>query len=381
MDPLIVVIIVAIVAGIGLVALLVAQMGGTRASADQIETLAERLHERIDQLERRHDEGRDRLTERFQTQERVLTKSLEDRLADLGRRVGDTLTQNTEKQHKTMSELQERLTRIDVAQTNITQLSEQVVGLQDILANKQARGAFGEIQLKDLVTAALPPSAYAFQSTLGNGRRVDCLLILPNPPGPICIDAKFPLESYHALRAAKDEASERQALRALATAVRTHVRHIAERYIVAGETAESALMFLPSEAIYAELHASLPDVVEDSYRARVWIVSPTTMMATLNTVRAVLKDVQMREQASVIQREVQTMMGDVERLDKRVQNLRTHFQQAEKDIGDIEISSRKITSRSEKIEDLQLGEPDRGPAQDLAPPAQRLGTDEDDGRE
>ena len=150
---------------------------------------------------------------------------------------------------------------------------------------------------------------------------------------------------------------------------------------MAGETAESALMFLPSEAIYAELHASLPDVVEDSYRARVWIVSPTTMMATLNTVRAVLKDVQMREQASVIQREVQTMMGDVERLDERVQKLRTHFQQADKDIGDIEISTRKITSRGEKIEELQLGEPDQEPARDLAPRTQALAAGEDDGRE
>ena len=159
------------------------------------------------------------------------------------------------------------------AQKNITELSQQVVGLQDILSNKQARGAFGEIQLKDLVTAILPPSAYGFQAKLSNGRVADCLLNLPNPPGAIVIDAKFPLESYHELRNAEDDAARKRAERAFGTAVMTHVRNIAERYIVPDETAESALMFLPSEAVFAELHASLGDVVEKSYRARVWIVS------------------------------------------------------------------------------------------------------------
>ncbi len=368
MDPNLLLVLIVAIAAAAVAALLVARMGGTRAGAAELTVLAERLHERLDHLERRQDEGRERLQERFQTQERALTKSLDDRLAALGKRVGDSLTESSEKQHKTMSALQERLARIDMAQQNITQLSEQVVSLQDVLANKQARGAFGEIQLNDLVTAALPPDAYEFQVTLSNGRRADCLLRLPNPPGPICIDAKFPLESYQALRAAPDEAAEKAALRAFGTAVRTHVRDIAERYIIPGETAESALMFLPSEAVYAELHASLRNVVEDSHRARVWIVSPTTMMATLNTVRAVLKDVQMREQASVIQREVATMMGDVDRLDKRTENLRRHFDQAAKDIEQIETSASKIASRGAKIESLQLGEPEDGPAGDLAPP-------------
>ena len=231
-----------------------------------------------------------------------------------------------------------------------------MVGLQDILANRQARGAFGEIQLNDLETAILPPSAYAFQATLSNNRIADCLLRLPNPPGAIAIDAKFPLESYHALRAATDDAARERALRAFGTDVMKHVRDIAEKYIVPGETAESALMFLPAEAVYAELHASLPDIVEKSYRARVWIVSPTTLMATLNTVRAVLKDARMREQAGVIQVEVENLLDDVERLDGRVVNLQRHFEQANEDVRQIRTSAEKVARRGDRIKDVQLGE-------------------------
>ena len=165
-----------------------------------------------------------------------------------------------------------------------------MVGLQDILSNKQSRGAFGEIQLQDLVTTTLPPSAFKFQVTLGNSKRGDCLLTLPNPPGPVAIDSKFPLESFQALQGVENDAARQQAERAFRTDVITHVKDIAKKYIVPGETADSALMFLPSEAVYAELHANFRNVVEESFRHRVWIVSPTTLMATLNTVRAVLKD-------------------------------------------------------------------------------------------
>ncbi|MEK9645966.1 MAG: DNA recombination protein RmuC, partial [Alphaproteobacteria bacterium] len=245
---------------------------------------------------------------------------------------------------------------IDAAQKNITDLSAQVVQLQDILTNRQARGVFGEVQLQDLVQAALPPSAYDFQKTLSNGKRADCVLQLPNPPGAIAIDAKFPLESYHAMRNSADDTAAAQYRRAFSADVLKHVRDIADRYILPGETAESALMFLPSEAVYAELHASFPDVVEKSYRARVWIVSPTTLMATLNTVRAVLKDATMREQAGVIQKEVHQMLEDVGRLDKRVDNLQKHFELAEKDIREIRTSTDKITRKGEKIEEIELGE-------------------------
>jgi DNA recombination protein RmuC len=294
---------------------------------------------------------------------------LNARLESLTQRFGEGLTQQTEKTGETLNKLHERLAVIDAAQKNLTDLSQQVVGLQDILANKQARGAFGEIQLNDLVTNLLPPSAYAFQAPVGSGR-ADCLLKLPNPPGPIVIDAKFPLESYRAFREAGDEASAAAALKKFGADVTHHVQAIAQKYIVPGETAESALMFLPSEAVYAELHASLPDIVERSYKARVWIVSPTTLMALLNTVRAVLKDVSMREQAGKIQTEVLKMMEDVGRLGGRVDSLEKHFEQASKDIGQIRTSADKVIGRGEKIGEIELGED--LPAEDLPPPRPRL---------
>ncbi|MDF2366582.1 DNA recombination protein RmuC [Sneathiella sp.] len=285
-----------------------------------------------------------------------INQTLSERLDTVSKRLGDSLSQSAEKTGQSLTELQTRLAVIDKAQNNLTELSNQVVGLQDILANKQARGAFGEIQLNDLVKSALPPSAYEFQVTLSNGRRADCLIKLPNPPGSIVVDAKFPLESYHMLRQAETESDKVQASRALTGAMQKHIADISEKYILDGETAESALLFLPSEAVYAELHANFPAILERSYKARVWIVSPTTLMATLNTVRAVLKDSQMRAQAGVIQKEVGVLLKDVERLDDRVGNLGKHFLQASKDIEHIETSSRKISSRAEKIEELQLGE-------------------------
>src|SRR5581483_1197886 len=293
------------------------------------------------------------LAERLQGQERALAQAVEQRLSAFGQQVGDRLHQSTAQTTQSLGELKERLAVIDAAQKNITELSSQVVGLQDLLSNKQARGAFGEVQLQDLVQAALPPGTYAFQASCGGGR-VDCLLRLPNPPGPIAIDAKFPLESYHALRAAADEAALAQARRAFAAAMRTHIRDIAQKYIVAGETAESALLFLPSEAVYAELHANFRTVVEESFRSRVWIVSPTTLMATLITVRAVLKDVRMREQAGLIQQEVRRMLDDVRRLDERVDKLQRHFDQAVDDMRQVRISSQKVLDRAERIEEAQV---------------------------
>ncbi len=286
----------------------------------------------------------------------ALQKAIDDRLATVSQRLGEGLHQSAEKTAKSLGELQHRLQVIDKAQENLTKLSTDMVGLQDILSNKQARGAFGEIQLTDLVSAILPPSAFEMQVTLSNGRRADCLIKMPNPPGPIAVDAKFPLESYQALQDAGKSDARVAAERAFRVAVQKHVSDIAGRYILPGETAESALMFLPSEAVYAELHANFRDVVEKSFAARVWIVSPTTLMATLNTIRAVLRDVRVREQAHLIQKEVRTLMQDIGRLDDRVNNLQKHFGQAEKDIREIGISTGKITNRADKIEELELEE-------------------------
>ena len=201
----------------------------------------------------------------------------------------------------------------------------------------------------------LAPESYEFQAKVGNGK-ADCLLKLPHPPGPIAIDAKFPLESYRALRSAGNETERIVAGRAFDQALRKHVKDIREKYIVAGETAESALLFLPSEAVYAELYANFPNVVEESYRARVWIVSPTTMMALLNTVRAVLRDVEMRKEAGQIKIEVDRMLEDVVRLNERVRKLGTHFEQARGDVDQIRISTEGIVRHGERIRAVELGE-------------------------
>ena len=311
---------------------------------------------RISQIAEQHVMAQDRMAERLQAQERALTEMVDRRLGDVSRRVGESLQQQSTRTATTMNDLRERLGAIKAAQENITRLSQQVVSLQDVLSNKQARGAFGEVQLEDQVKSALPPSAYRFQAKLGNGRIADCVLDLPNPPGSIAVDAKFPLESYYALRAAKDESTRAAARKVFGNDVLKHVKDIAERYIVPGETADSALMFLPSEAVYAELHAELPEVIQKSHKARVYIVSPTTLMATLNTIRAVLKDAQMREQAGLILAEVGKMADDVGRLNQRVDNLDKHFGLAEKDLREIRVSAGKVARRAERIEEMDLDE-------------------------
>jgi DNA recombination protein RmuC len=285
-------------------------------------------------------------------------RSLREQEQALARVVAERLDRSEKATGQLVTDLRERLARIDEAQKKIGELSTQVVSLQEVLSNKQARGAFGEVQLADLVQSALPPQAYQFQCTLSSGVRADCLLKLPNPPGSIAIDAKFPLESYSALRAvaAGDSAALQLAQRGFQQAIRKHIADIRDKYIVPGETAESALMFLPSEAVYAELHANFTSLVEESYRARVWIVSPTTLMATLNTVRAVLKDVRMREQAGEIQKMVGLLLDDVTRLNERADRLKGHFAHSEKDLREIGISTERITKRGQRILDVELGE-------------------------
>lgn len=301
------------------------------------------------------------------SQQQALQQAVETRLDSVTHKMGQSLHQTSEKTAKSMGEIQTRLNVIDQAQTNIKELSGQVLGLQDILSNKQARGAFGEIQLADLVSNILPPNAYDFQVTLSNGKRADCVVRMPNPPGPIAIDAKFPLESYHALRTADTDDARKAAQRAFAQDLNKHIKDIATKYILPGETSDSALMFLPSEAVYAELHASFPQVVEASHKARVWIVSPTTMMATLNTVRAILKDVQMRKQAHEIQRQVSLLTDDVGRLQTRIGKLQTHFGQTAKDVDGIVTSAGKINRHIEKVEQIQLGEDVTDADDDIAP--------------
>jgi len=319
------------------------QVSDTQANAQVqvIQTFETRLSDVQQQMN-------DRLADNAMRQNRALTEMQE--------RMKDTLHGSSKQTATSLTQLQERLASIDKAQDNITKLSGDVLSLQDILSNKQTRGAFGEIQLNDIVSKALPKDSYDLQATLSNGKRADCLIHLPNPPGPIVIDSKFPLEAYEALRRAKTPAELTEAARMMKTSVRAHIKAITERYILDGETADGALMFLPSEAVYAELHANFPELVREGFAARVWIVSPTTCMATLNTMRAILKDARMREQAGAIRKELGLLHKDVERLADRVVNLDRHFGQASKDIADIKISADKAGRRALRLDNFDFEE-------------------------
>lgn len=336
------IIIVILVAGIVYFAM--RQKPGSAGEASQVSEIKGQL----DQIAGLANAMQAQVTTQLQNQERVLNETLRKQGEATGQKLGD---------------LQARLAVIDKAQASLTELSAQTTRLENVLSNKQARGAYGEMQLENLVRQMLPPNAYRFQAPLSNGSRPDCLLNIPNPPGPIVIDAKFPLEAWYELGDATDDEGRKIARRKLADALKTHVAAIEDKYIITGETAESAMLFLPSEAVYAEIHTNMPKALEDSFKKRVYLVSPTTLMATLNTVRAILRDVHMREQAAVIQAEVAKLLEDIGRLNDRVGNLDRHFDQARKDIDQIKTTTGKISSRSEKIESIEVEDaPAKNPA-------------------
>ena len=308
-------------------------------------------------------EGQERLTGGLQTVSEAQAKAqlsminmMEERLAKVQLQMNENLSHSSRRTAQSLGDLQQRLSTIDKAQEKITKLSGDVLSLQDILSNKQTRGAFGEIQLTDIVSKALPSDGFELQATLSTGKRADCLIKLPNPPGPIVIDSKFPLEAYEALRNSSSETETSSAVRLFRTSVRKHIKDISEKYIVEGETADGAILFLPSEAVYAELHANFSDLVREGFSARVWIVSPTTCMATLNTMRAILKDARMREQAGAIRNELTLLYQDVDRLGVRVESLDRHFNQAAKDISDIKISADKAGRRAKRLDNFDFEE-------------------------
>ncbi|MEM7520598.1 MAG: DNA recombination protein RmuC [Pseudomonadota bacterium] len=383
-DPLVTASLIAVCVVVLILTLLVLAVRGAARSARMTEPLGQHLHAlgaQVQQLatyqaqlqgsvQNVSDTQATAQMQMIQTVEARLStvqQQMQDRLADntarsqralveMQERMNQTLHGSAKQTTTSLTQLQERLAAIDKAQDNITKLSGDVLGLQDILSNKQTRGSFGEIQLHDIVSKALPANAYAFQTTLSNNRRPDCLIHLPNPPGPIVIDSKFPLEAYEALRAADNDHHLKEAVRAMKVAVRKHIDDIADKYIIEGETADGALMFLPSEAVYAELHANFGELTRYGFEKRVWIVSPTTCMATLNTMRAILKDAQMREQAGAIRKELGMLHGDVERLVTRVGNLDRHFGQARKDVDEILISSEKAAKRAGRLHDFDFEE-------------------------
>lgn len=358
---------------LGFLVLILRTAGRSASAAEPLAREVAWLSSRIQQIgdgQQQLAGGLHHVSEAQAVSQTAMLQVMEQRLAEVQRQMTEALHGTSTRTARSLGELQQRLETIDKAQANIEKLSGNVLSLQDILSNKQTRGAFGEIQLHDIVQKALPKDAYTMQATLSNGRRADCLIHLPNPPGPIVIDAKFPLEAYEALRRADTPRLQQEAAQMMRTAVRAHVRAIAEKYILEGETADGALMFLPSEAVYAELHANFPDLVREGFAAKVWIVSPTTCMATLNTMRAVLKDARMREQAGAIRRELSLLYADVERLGARVENLDRHFGQAAKDIEEIKISSDKATKRARRLDNFDFEElaPD-DPARVIGPTA------------
>ena len=358
-DPLVVI----MLAGAGFLFLLL--LMAVRASM-RTAKLAEPLAQQMGALGQRVQalgEGQERLagglhhvSEAQAQAQTSMLQLMEQRLTLVQQQMNENLHGSARRTAQSLGDLQQRLSAIDKAQDNITKLSGDVLSLQDILSNKQTRGAYGEIQLNDIVTKALPSDSYTLQATLSNGNRPDCLIHLPNPPGHIVIDSKFPLESYEALRKAKTDRELNEAAKFLRSSIKKHIKDISSKYIIEGETADGALMFLPSEAVYAELHANFPELVRDGFAARVWIVSPTTCMATLNTMRAILKDARMREQAGAIRRELGLLFQDVERLSTRVENLDRHFGQAAKDLSEIKISSDKAGRRARRLDNFDFEE-------------------------
>ncbi len=295
-----------------------------------------------------------------QFNERVhqLSQTVDGRLNEISGKVAERLDEGFKKTNETFTSVMSRLAVIDEAQKKIEGLATNVVSLQEILGDKRSRGAFGEIQLEALVRNSLPPDAYAFQHVLASGARADCVLELPEPTGRVCVDSKFPLENYSRMFDDSLATSERDvARRQFKADVRKHVDDIAAKYIVAGETSDGAVMFLPAEAVFAEIHAYHPDLVEHAQKKRVWLTSPTTLMAVLNTARAVIRDSETRRMAHVIKDELSKLAKDFARFDERMKKLATHIEQASKDVSDVRISSDKISKRFAQIERVELEHP------------------------
>lgn len=283
---------------------------------------------------------------------------LESRLDQISSRVAERLDEGFKKTNETFVSVMQRLATIDEAQKKIETLTGSVVSLQELLGDKRSRGAFGEVQLEALVRNVLPPAAFAMQHTLSTGARVDCALRLPEPTGLVCVDSKFPLENYKLmLDRAAAQADRAAAQRAFRADVRKHVEAIAAKYIVEGETSDGAVMFVPAEAVFAEIHAYHGEVVDYANARRVWIVSPTTLMAVLNTARAVLKDVETRKQVHVIKEALARLGQDFRRFEERMRKLADHIRQAHEDAEEVQVSSRKITQQFQRIEAAELDEP------------------------
>jgi DNA recombination protein RmuC len=322
-------------------------------AAAAILAFAQRRPVAVEPVDSRLDEvirGQGAIAEQFR-QTSVQVEALKQRL-------GDSLTENATKTAETLGGIGARLTVIDEAQKNISALSGQVVSLQQVLSNKQSRGAFGQAQMEEIVRDGLPSTLYDFQFTLSNRNRPDCIIRIPGNKALLVIDSKFPLEAFGLLRNAVTDEEKKNALAQVRATVTKHVNDIAERYLIPGEVQTPAIMFVPSESIYADLHDGFADVIQKAHRANVIVVSPNILMLAINTIQTVMKDARMREQADLIKKEVGTLLNDVRLLGERVEKLQRHFNQADGDIKDILISTSKITGRAERIEKVELAPPE-----------------------
>ena len=281
-----------------------------------------------------------------------LTKATDARLGEISGKVTERLDEGFKKTNETFANVMARLATIDEAQKKIDGLTTNVVSLQELLGDKRSRGAFGEVQLEHLVSNVLPAQVYELQATLPGGVRVDCLLKLPEPTGTVAVDSKFPLENYH--RMFGGDMDKATATRFFKADVKKHIDDIANKYIIANVTADGAVMFIPAEAVFAEIHGYHPELVEYAMKRRVWIVSPTTLMAVLNTARAVIKDVETRKQVHIIKDSLGRLAQEFGRFDKRMKNLATHIRQAHEDVQDVSVTSEKISRQFSNIEQVQL---------------------------
>ena len=354
-DPLLVFAIISVIAVAGLLTLIVIvwRNGRQRANEAALRQSAARLFE----MEVAALKGRlQTMAEVAGTSQAELGRAIHERLDRVSQNLGVNLEETTRKTSENLSKLNERLAVIDTAQRNITELSTRVVSLQDILANKQQRGAFGQLRMETIIQDALPRDAYTFQATLSNGKRPDCVIHLPGSSAGIVVDAKFPLEAFEALRTAHDDLLRKEAVRRVRVDIGKHIDDIAAKYALPGETQDTMLMFVPSESFYADLHEHFPDLLQKAHRARIVIVSPNMLMLAVQTMQSIMKDVRMREQAGLIQREVGVLMADVSRLRERVLDFHKHFGLLGGDVEKILTSTDKIASRGRKIEDLDLEE-------------------------
>ncbi|WP_092663708.1 DNA recombination protein RmuC [Rhizobium sp. NFR12] len=331
---------------------------------------AEDAEARMGELMRMQGEMQGRLSamgETLAARQVELSQVVGQRLDGMTHRIGATITEQTRSTHDNLRQLQERLAVIDAAQNNIQSLSKDVVGLQAILSNKQTRGAFGQGRMEAIVSDGLPMGAFEFQKTLSNGSRPDCVIRMPNSLPPLVIDAKFPLEAWNAFREAAAPEARRAASQQFRRDMEVHIRDVSEKYLIAGETQDTAFLFVPSESIFAEIHEHFEGVIQKAQRARIVIVSPSLLMLSIQVIQAVLKDQRMREQAHLIQGEVALLMEDLGRLDERTRKLQSHFFAAQKDVEQIVTSTEKLGRRGARIEALELEAPVAAPIPHAGP--------------